>query len=244
MRIWAALALLLLLLVDASAAASLESHTFTDQFGRIFVGEVVEATDAQIKVRRADGQEFELAVANLSPADATYVAQWRREHVTVRLRLEAGQYHNTGPNQSRNSAALQQTVEVGYDIKVTNDSRDPATGLRLEYNVFALRNGADTRVRGFAAVGPLTLKQSATIRTEAVSYTKSTSTRGVASQTAEVKGFWARVLLDGKVVAEFLTSESLRAQGWQDVQPAGRSSRRGAAPDANAGRRGGARAGF
>lgn len=97
MRIWAALALLLLLLVDASAAASLESHTFTDQFGRIFVGEVVEATDAQIKVRRADGQEFELAVANLSPADATYVAQWRREHVTVRLRLEAGQYHTLAP---------------------------------------------------------------------------------------------------------------------------------------------------
>jgi hypothetical protein len=244
MRIWAALALLLLPLAVASAAASPDSHTFTDQFGRTFTGEIVEATDAQIKVRRADGQEFEMTLASLSPADTAYVAQWRREHVTVRLRLEAGQFHNTGPNQSRNSATLQQTVEVGYDIKVTNDSRDPTAALRLEYNVFALRNGTDTRVRGFAAVGPLTLKQTTTIRTEAVNYTKSTSTRGVASQTAEVKGLWARVLLEGKIVAEFLTSEGLRIQGWQEVSPAGRGGRRGAAPDGSAGRRGGAQGGF
>lgn len=157
MRFWAALALLLLPVVAASAANASEPHTFTDRFGRTFAGEVVEANDTQAKVRRADGQEFQLAIANLSPADAAYVAQWRREHVVVRVRLEAGQFHGTGPNQSRNSASLQQTVEAGYDIKVTNDSRDPAAGLRLEYNVFVSRNGADARVRGSAAVGPLTL---------------------------------------------------------------------------------------
>jgi hypothetical protein len=244
MRFRAALALLLLPTVSVAAAAPAEPHTFTDQFGRTFAGEVVEANDTQAKIRRADGQEFDLAIASLSPADSAYVSQWRREHAVVRLRLEAGQFHSTGPNQSRNSASLQQTVEAGYDIKVTNDSRDPAAGLRLEYNVFALRDGADARVRGFAAVGPLALKQSVTVRTEPVAYTKSTSTRGATSQTAEVKGLWARVLQDGKLVAELLTSEGLRAQGWQEVQPAGRGGRRGAGGDGNTGRRGGSRGGF
>lgn len=237
MRFRAALALLFLFPVAAHAAATPELHTFTDTFGRTLAGEILEAGDTQAKIRRDDGQTFTLELAQLSEADATYVAQWRRAHQKFQLRIEADTFHQTGANRSTNAAAINESISAGYDLKVTNNASETVAGLRLEYNVFVVRpaggrqgagTASETRVKGSAALDPLKLKETATVRTQAVTYTKTVSTRGVASQTVELRGVWARVLFDGRLVAEFLSAEKLRAEGWQDIAPPGRGRRGGA----------------
>ena len=188
----------------AQAAMKTELHTFTDPFGRSFAGEILEADDARAKIRRDDGQIYDLEVVKLSADDDAYVARWRLDHLKFDLRVEADTFHETvGGNRSTNPSTVSQNMAAGYNLKVTNNARAPAAGLRLEYNIFVLRTGPGApsgRVKGFAMLDPLALKQTAAIRTQPVAYTKNVATRGVASQTAELRGVWARVLFDGRVV--------------------------------------------
>jgi len=66
------------------------------------------------------------------------------------------------------------------------------------------------------------------VRTEPVVYEKRFSEQGTASQTAELRGLWVRIVTeDGRVVAEQLTNDRLRDRGWQEVAPS--DARRGRA---------------
>ena len=230
MRLRAALALLLSL-AAALAAAGPAARTFTDQFGRTFNGELLEADETTAKVRREDGQVFELEITRLSPADLAYVTQWRRERVKYDLRVEIATFHLASPGSSDSPATVRQAMTAGYDIKVTNAAHDRATGLRLEYNLFVGRlvgTATETRSEGTTKLAPLALREFATVRTEPVVYEKRFSEQGTASQTAELRGLWVRILAeDGRVVAEQLTNDRLRDRGWQEVALSG--SRRGRA---------------
>lgn len=251
-----AVLLALFLLATASPAAGPAARTFADQYGRTVVGEIVEAGEKQVKIRRDDGQVFTLDLARLSDPDAAYVAQWRHDHVRIKLRLEMSSFRNTvGSTPIRRTSDVVSTdlvlqLSAGYEIRLTNDSPDAADSLRIEYNVFQLNSDATyTRTTGIANPAPLLFKETFAVRTPLVRFSQLRGADGaVAPQSfaGELAGLWVRVLRDGKVVAELVSNERVRAQGWQDVQSAGRSSRRGAAPDANTnmGRRGGARAGF
>ena len=57
-------------------ASPASGRTFTDRTGRKLEAEIVAKQGDQIRVRRADGQEFTLAAASLSPADQEYVKTW------------------------------------------------------------------------------------------------------------------------------------------------------------------------
>jgi hypothetical protein len=229
-RLRAALALLLPLAVVLAAAGPV-ARTFTDQFGRTFNGEMLDADETTAKVRREDGLVFELEIARLSPADVAYVAQWRRERVKYDLRVEIATFHLASPGTADSPATVRQAMSAGYDIKVTNAAHAQATGLRLEYNLFVGRlvgTATETREEGSAKLAPLALRESATVRTEPVIYEKRFSEQGTASQTAELRGLWVRILTeDGRVVAEQLTNDRLRDRGWREV--ASSSSRRGRA---------------
>jgi len=151
-RLLFSLLLLLPLAGLPAAAAPTESRKFTDSFGRSFTGTLIEASDTQAKVRRDDGQVFTLDLAKLSPEDAAFVAKWRKERSSCNLRLEASQFHvQMGSNRSRDPATVDKNIAAGYDIKVTNAAATPVAGLRVEYNVFAMRYNFDTIIVQAAA---------------------------------------------------------------------------------------------
>ncbi len=225
MRHWAIIALLLLPGAAVPAATPAAPHTFTDQFGRTLAGEIVEVSGPQVKVRRDDGQSVALDIAQLTDADAAYVTRWEREHRVYRLHLEASTFHRAvGSNQSHNTAQVVQDMEMGYEIRLTNDSSTPAAELRLEYNVFVVRRSpvpnsepTQIRIKARGTVDTLALKQTATVRTSPIPYTKTESMVGNNSPALEIRGAWVRVIFDGRVVAEYLSSEKLRSEGWQEI---------------------------
>jgi hypothetical protein len=264
--------LLLLPLAGLPAAApTTESRKFTDAFGRSFTGTLIEAGDTQAKVRRDDGQVFTVELGKLSPEDAAFVAKWRKDRLSYNLRLEASQFHvQVGSNRSRDPATVDKNIAAGYDIKVTNAAPAPVAGLRVEYNVFAMRYNFETiivqsgyqtgypggnignrgnnlggnragtqeiqqivrqvgpptieRLKGATTLDLAAFKASPLIRTAPLNYFKHTTSQPAANggsldyETGELNGLWVRVLnADGRVVAEYVSNENLRAQGWQEV---------------------------
>ena len=53
------------------------SHTFTDRAGRSITAEIVGKQGDQIRIKRAEGQEFTLATTALSPPDQQYAKAWQ-----------------------------------------------------------------------------------------------------------------------------------------------------------------------
>jgi hypothetical protein len=225
-----AVLLALLLLPAASPAAGPAARTFADQYGRTVVGEIVDAGEKQVKIRRDDGQVFTLDIARLSDPDAAYVAQWRHDHVRIKLRLEFSSFRtNVGSTPIRRGGIdagtdLVVQMSAGYEIRLTNDSPDTADSLRVEYNVFQLNSDATlTRGVGTASPAPLPFKQTFAVRTPPLSFSQLRAAAGTLtpqSFAGELAGLWVRVLRDGKVVAELVSNERVRAEGWQDPRPA------------------------
>jgi hypothetical protein len=68
-----------LLLISLIFLASLQAdaRTFTDAQGRKLEAEVVAVQQGQVRIRRADGQEFTLPVTTFSAADQAFLQQWK-----------------------------------------------------------------------------------------------------------------------------------------------------------------------
>jgi hypothetical protein len=58
-------------------ASHLSARTFTDSQGRKLEAEVVAVQQGQVRIRRADGQEFTLPVTTFSAADQAFLQQWK-----------------------------------------------------------------------------------------------------------------------------------------------------------------------
>ena len=53
------------------------AHTFTDRAGRSITADIVAKQGDQIRIKRADGKEFTLAITALSPADQEFAKAWQ-----------------------------------------------------------------------------------------------------------------------------------------------------------------------
>jgi hypothetical protein len=87
------------------------------------------------------------------------------------------------------------------------------------------RNGppVPVRIKGSAPLDLAAFKASPLIRTGPLNYFKHSTLRSTSNggsldyETGELQGVWVRVFSGDKVVAEFVSNESLRSQGWQEV---------------------------
>ncbi len=100
------------------------------------------------------------------------------------------------------------------------------TGGYTEIQQLVRQNGPPVpmRIKGSAPLDLAAFKASPLIRTAPLSYFKHSTMQTSANggsldyETGELQGIWVRVLsTDGKVVAEFVSNDSLRALGWQEV---------------------------
>jgi len=80
------------------------------------------------------------------------------------------------------------------------------------------------RLKGATRLDLPAFKSSPLIRSVPLNYFKHTSSKAAANggsldyETGELNGLWVRVLnADGRIVAEYVTNENIRAQGWQEV---------------------------
>ncbi len=136
-----------------------------------------------------------------------------------KLRLEAANYRvSRVKSQSANGRKATMEIDVGYNIRITNDSPVKAEGLVVEYQLFQNKpkGGAGfNRTRKTETLKPLGLRETAEVKTVSLTMTEVKQPNGsVKEPTNDLEGIWVRVLKGDEVLAEFVTNDQIKAAGW------------------------------
>ncbi len=116
-----------------------------------------------------------------------------------------------------------QHEDWGYSLQILNRNLYPAEKIRVEYNMFA-RPMPDVSnpvvVTGAVDLPPIPSGRSESFRTRTAEVCKR---RGswVYNSGGELRGIWVKIYVDGAVVQEYITPESLRTEEkWSDPRTA------------------------
>lgn len=216
----------------AFTCAQAEPRTFTDTQGRKLNAELIDATLTHAKIRRTDGQIFDLKLETLCDADRAYVVAWsqrRAAQAPVALRIATSQFKQTAKRE-QSIAALSRTEDAGYVVTVHNDSRTALENVRAEYRIYMLddRHGAKKSEMalknrsGSERIALLQPKAAVDFKTETLTLQRyelkadwvyvDGAKKKVADQLA---GIWLKVYrADGTQIGEYASSESLKKETW------------------------------
>jgi hypothetical protein len=219
------LGLLLTAWFATAPSASAQARTFTDTGGRTMIAEIMDATEATVRVRRDDGRVFEIAQATLSAGDREFIAAWRLKRefafggVTIgaqRVRLE------TERTQTRSSTKKDESW--CYKLTLTNRSRADLSGLRVEYRVFYVDDTAQAdrdelplkRKAGrttLAEFGPgaATEVQTTVVELQVTELKPGQRYSGTGKRKVEdsLAGIWVRLYRGGELLHEFADPTTL-----------------------------------
>lgn len=222
----------LALFVVGAANLSAEMLTLTDKQGRSIKADVIAVEDGKAKIRRDDGQTFELPLANLSEADQVKLRSWVNAAETTPAKTEQASISpssllinaSRGKFSSNNitvTGTYKHTHEQwGYNIQVSNTTLKPIDDVHIEYNLygstFADLPSAITRV-GRIPVGLLPSRAASTpVRTESVEVCKHRSA-AYGSSGGEMRGIWIRVYVGEKLLIEQITPSTLnKTEKWKN----------------------------
>lgn len=162
-----AIVLLALCLTAAPSRSEQEMRTLTDQFGRSVNATILAVDSTTVKIRREDGQEFSLPLANLSDTDQASLKEWAvrnpgtagtkpAEATASQEKPAASETPAEKPAPKPGSLTLAASrakfnVDVvykseyskdsyedwGYSIQLVNTTLHPITDVRVEYNIFS-----------------------------------------------------------------------------------------------------------
>lgn len=119
----------------------------------------------------------------------------------------------------------------GYGLQITNRNLYPAENVRVEYNLFARPMPETPRpivVTGDFDLPPIASGRSQSVRTRTAEVCKRKG-YWVYNSGGELRGLWVKIYLDGKLIQEHVTPESLRnEESW--TNPASPAASRTSAP--------------
>ena len=214
--------------------ARVEARIFTDTQGRTIDAELIDATLTQAKIRRADGQIFDLKLETLSAADRAYIVAWTRQRAqqsqaAVVLRFGSSQFKQT-TKRDQSLSTMSRTENAGYSVTVHNDSSVALENLRIEYRIFMRddQHGAKKsdmtlkRLEGSERIVALPAKGMTEFKTDTLTLQRSElkadwyyidgSKKRVADQLA---GIWLKAFrADGTQVGEYVSSDSVKKEKW------------------------------
>ncbi|MCB1231403.1 MAG: hypothetical protein KDN19_14110 [Verrucomicrobiae bacterium] len=120
-----------------------EWHQFQDREGHELEARVLAFSSdwRQVRIERRDGRTFEIEVTRLALDDQQFLRDWLIDPhrlATADLHFELNLTRRDSPGEKRRMAnAVEEieweTSETGYEISVTNLSRQPVVNLSLEY---------------------------------------------------------------------------------------------------------------
>ncbi len=227
---------LLALLVFGVSLLHAEPRTFTDQFGREIIAELISVEGDQIRIRRADGQIFTLSASKLTEADQKYIKTWAaarpesKPEVTVEksapdpkkliVNLSRGKFSSI--TLYKYDTYTHKHEQWGYSIQITNQHLRPVENLRVEYNLFA-RTFADTTsptlITGAKTLKIIPSRESEVFRTGSAEVCKTKDTYFGNNTSGEMRGIWYRIYADGQLLIEQSSPDSImRDEKWTKIK--------------------------
>lgn len=225
----------LFLLSTFVATLRADMRTFTDQFGRTIVAELLGVENDQIRIRREDGMIFMLPISKLTKADQKYVRTWEAAQPASTPEPEAKATIDPSKlvvNLSRVKTATRTLAkwdgythkheDWAYTIELLNQHIRAVDNVRIEYNLFA-RMFPDSspstgqRITGAKRFDVIASRDKGTLRTGTAEVCRR---RGIyfGSGSGEMRGIWYRVYVDDTLVIESSSPETLMAnEKWIGV---------------------------
>lgn len=220
---------LISVLALAPFQASAETFTLTDKQGRSIKADVISVDGNQVKIKRDDGQTFELSINTLSEDDQKKLRKWAAEEATrippnaLKIELSRGVFES---RKQEDSATVTTEEKWGYSITVTNQSGKPVGNLKMTYVLFVkpdLEPGKDSskatfkRTEGKSSILGIQPMAKTTIRSDTINIYKQRLKPGwVWGKTGNsemikdtLHGIWIKVYAGDQLVSEICTPESL-----------------------------------
>lgn len=137
--------------------AQAEMRTLTDTQGRTIEADVMAVEGDQVKIRRADGQTFNLPMERLAEADQKGLREWAKEEAGKPQTLPPGLFvvqmsrvkfasetvltdANLVDGRTIKDGISTTEEKWGFSFILNNRTSAPLTGLRAEYVLFATKD--------------------------------------------------------------------------------------------------------
>lgn len=205
-----------------------ESFTLTDKQGRSITADVLSLEGDKVKIKRDDGQVFEVSLATLSEKDQKRLKAWAESHPPLLsendlpLQYSRGKFETIKESQSGGAVTAYKDL-WGYSITLTNKSKRDLTDVRVEYVLFVKTDSVSNkkegmrRVKKSTSLDPIPVYTNLTFRTETVpSYRYVLAPGWYWSNTGNSKpikdslhGMWLRIYVGKQLVIEKITSEDI-----------------------------------
>lgn len=238
-RIFMHLRVLSLLLTTAAGLVHAEVQTLTDKQGRSLKADVISVNGDQVKIKRDDGQVFNLSLANLADEDQKQLKEWAAKEASkslppgaLQVDLSRGKFDTSKKDIDvtlvngelvKNGRTITEE-KWGYSVMIANRTAQPIEKLRAEYILFATVDDVHVKEkqglkkkRFQSTVETIPELGKTTFRTETISAIKSKYNGNiVAAKTGDstsretLHGIWMRIYRDKELVYESSAPESLR----------------------------------
>lgn len=122
-----------------AGAGPLRAHTFTNDEGKTFEGEITRITGPSVAiVRSSDQRPFVFPIAHLSMADQSYIGDWKLAHPQLKLDfnvVKESQKGETKNNSGPLSAQSSRGATESFNIEIKNNNPDATPPLVLYYTL-------------------------------------------------------------------------------------------------------------
>jgi hypothetical protein len=227
-----------LALAGGLTLARAEMQTLTDKQGRSLKADVISVTGDKVKIKREDGQTFDLALSNLSDDDQSRLKAWAKQEAAKSLPADAlvvefsrGKFDTikkdvdvtlVGGGVVKDGMTITEE-KWGYAITLTNRTPQPIENLRSEYILFATVDSVHSDDKGMRKkrynnpIETIPTLGKITFRTETISAIKTKYNGNIVSgKTGDNKsretlfGIWIRMYRGDQLVYENSMPGTLR----------------------------------
>lgn len=205
-------------------------RTLTDQLGRTIRAEVLSVEGDVVKIKREDGQLFDMPLANLSDDDQIALKAWARKNprpaaaeepsppaapavTPASVRLNASRAKFSVDVTFKYDAYQDSYEDWGYNIEVTNTTLHPVEGLRVEYMIFGrlFASSTQTSQSGRQALDAIEARKSTSFRTKSFRMNK-WKAGGYGNSGGQLNGVWIRLYAGDTLLHDYASPESLRTR--------------------------------
>jgi hypothetical protein len=216
------------------AVGRAELRTLVDQFGRSIKADVLSVEGDIVKIKRDDGQLFDMPLKNLSDDNQAELKAWAQKNPSaaepaqeikfvapspesIKMSVSRGKFDIDVAYKSEYSQDSYE--EWGYNVQLTNTTLYPIDKLRVEYNIFGrLYSSSSQRVQfGNQAVEGIGPRKSITFRTKSFRINKWKTSESKA-YGGQLNGVWVRLYYDSTLLQEYSSPDSIKTkEKWTSV---------------------------
>lgn len=218
--------------------AHAEMQTLTDRQGRSIKADVISVTGDKVKIKRDDGQTFDLPLSNLAEADQKNLKAWAARESAKSLpagalvvEMSRGIFKTEKTEQDvkivgggvvKDGIAITEE-KWGYNVTITNKTSRPIEGLRAEYRLFAtiddlrIKEKQGLKKKAFQSeIETIPALNAVVFKTETISAIKTkfkgnivSATSGDTGSRETLSGIWMRIYRGTELVYESAMPEKL-----------------------------------